>query len=108
MNALQFSKKPQYIHSHSYTRTRRRTHNRGNPATGFFYTWGGCERKYNAHFTYLPLYTRWQFVRVLQAHVLLQAVLARCFHYVLCLLAPRLALFVTCGFKAVSELWLSH
>lgn len=96
-----------YTHIHTHAHADAPTY-RGNPATGFFYTWGGCERKYNAHFTYLPLYTRWQFVRVLQAHVLLQAVLARCFHYVLRLLAPRLALFVTCGFKAVSELWLSH
>lgn len=79
-----------HIHAHAQADT---PTYRGNPAAGIFYMCGGSERKYNAHFPYLSTHG-WQFVRVLEAHVLVQAVLARCFHYVLCLLARRFALFV--------------
>lgn len=81
-----------HIHAHAHAQADTPTC-RGNPAAGIFYMCGGSERKYNAHFPYLSTHG-WQFVRVLQAHVQMQAVLARCFHYVLCLLARRFALFV--------------
>lgn len=95
-------------HLHTHTHTPMQTCTRtwqGQPGDGLLYMRGGCERKYNAHFTYL----HYTMTICKGSGAGAGAGCIQVFHYVLCLFALiAFAHFVIYGFKAVAELRLPY